>query len=160
MRFHSEEILGGTKSVKRDSSYWDTGLGAAPLVLQVRWGDCIINHHGIGLLVEMALGRWLVEWNKLACGDGLDRPKDEGGVEVPTVVGTVSGAPPLGLEVRRLEGSGGCHNFHQCCGGRGVFVSVQKNNNNTLDTKPNCKIVQDSTKSTHDIIVLENSTKI
>ena len=86
--------------------------------------------------------------------------KYEGGTEGPTVASAGSGAPPLALDVRRVVGSGDCHHFHWRCGGCGVFVSVQQNNNNTLDTKPSCKIVQDSTKSTHDMIVLKNSTKI
>ena len=76
------------------------------------------------------------------------------GMEVLEVAGTRSGAPKLTLEVLRAIRSGGCHHFHRCCRGCGVFVSVQQNNHNTLYTNPNCNILQDSTNSTNNIIVL------
>ena len=44
-------------------------------------------------------------------------------------------------------------------GARELFVPVQKNNNNTLHTNPNFKVVQDSTNIIHDIIILKNTTK-
>ena len=49
-----------------------------------------------------------------------------GGVEVPTVVGAGSGELSLSLEVQQVAGSGGLRQFHWCCGGRGLFVSVQQ----------------------------------
>ena len=38
-------------------------------------------------------------------------------------------------------------------------MAVQKNNNNTMHTNLNCRILKDSTKSTYDIIVLEKMKK-
>ena len=63
------------------------------------------------------------------------------------VVGTGLVALSLDLVVWRVAGSGGCRHFHRRCGGHRVFVSVQQNNDNTLHTNPNCKIVQYSTES-------------
>ena len=60
-----------------------------------------------------------------------------GGMEEPEVAGSGSGAMPLDIEVRRAAGSDGCHQFHRCCRGRILFVSVLKNNHNTLHTNPN-----------------------
>ena len=68
-----------------------------------------------GIMVE--IGLLLAGW------DGRTR-WDGGGVEGPSLAGTGSGVPPLYLEVRRVPGSSGCHQFHWCCRGRGVFVSV------------------------------------
>ena len=48
------------------------------------------------------------------------------GMEGPELVVAVSEAPPLSLEVRRLKVSGGCHQLHQCCRWRGIFVSVHQ----------------------------------
>ena len=79
---------------------------------------------------------------------------DRGGMEGPMVLGNGSGAPALPFEVRQVSGSGVYHHFHWCCRGSGVFVSVQKNNPHTLYTNQNCKVVQDSTKISHDIIIL------
>ena len=73
-------------------------------------------------------------------------------MEGPTVSGAGLGAPSLALGVQRVTGSDGGQEFHRCCGGRIFFVSVQKKN--MLHTNPNCKIVQDSTKSTYAIMVL------
>ena len=42
----------------------------------------------------------------------------------------------------------------------GAVISVVDCNNNTLDTNPNCNIVQGSTKSTYYINVLQDTTKI
>ena len=47
-------------------------------------------------------------------------------MEVPTILGAKLGAPSLDIEVRWVVGSGGCHQFHWCCSGHGLFVSVQK----------------------------------
>ena len=52
------------------------------------------------------------------------------------------GAMPLAHEARWEAGSSGCHHFHWPYRGRGVFGSMQPDNNNTLHTNPNCKIVQ------------------
>ena len=82
----------------------------------------------------------------------------QGGMEGPTLPGNRSGAPPLSIEVRRVEVSGGCHQFYRCCRGRGLFLSVQQNNHNTLHTNPNCFLVQDSTKSAYDKILLWTTT--
>ena len=62
---------------------------------------------------------------------------DGGGMEVPSVGLIGFEAPPLDLGVRRAVGSGGCHQFHQCCRGGRVFVSVQQNNHNVLNQNPN-----------------------
>ena len=82
----------------------------------------------------------------LAGWDGRNRRnrRDGGGMERLTIEGDGLGAPPLDLEVRQTEGSGGCHNFHWCSRGCGVLVSDQKSNHNTLHKNPSCNIVQDS----------------
>ena len=70
------------------------------------------------------------------------------------------GALPLALDVWRLVGSGFCHRFFQCYGGHEVFVSVHQNNNKKLYTNTNCKIVNDHTNSTHDMITLKIIPKV
>ena len=79
---------------------------------------------------------------------------DGGGMEVPVLEGARLGVLTLDIDVRRAEQSGGCHQFHRCCRGRGVFVSVHQNNHNTLHKNPNYNIVQNSTKSTYDTILI------
>ena len=103
-------------------------------------------------------------WKKLVCkvgqGGCLDRiRRGEGGIEGPTVAVAGSGAPPLDLGVRRVARSGGFHHFHWRCLGRGVFLLVQQNNNNTLHTNLSCKVLEDSTNNTYNMIVLQNTTK-
>ena len=61
----------------------------------------------------------------------------KGGMEGPKVAGAILGVPPLALEVQIVEGNIGCHHFHMCWGGSGVFVSVHKTDNNTMHTNPN-----------------------
>ena len=73
--------------------------------------------------------------------------RNEDGTEVMMVAGAALGEFPLALEVRQVLRSSGFHHFHWCCRGHGLFVSVQKNNNNTPHTIMNCNIVQDSTSS-------------
>ena len=46
-------------------------------------------------------------------------------MEVPLLSGAGSVARSLDLEVRWVSGSGSCHQFHRCCRGGRVFVSVQ-----------------------------------
>ena len=66
----------------------------------------------------------------------------------------------LALEMRQVAGSVGCHHFHRRSGGQYVFVLVEQYNNNTLHTNLKCKIVQDSTKSNYNTILLQNTTKV
>ena len=90
----------------------------------------------------------MVGWDgRTGCGGGV--------IEGPTVADSGLRVLPLALEVQRTVGSGGCHNFHWCCRGRRVFVSVQKKYHNTLHTNPNCIIVQHSTMSKYDKIYYE-----
>ena len=63
-------------------------------------------------------------------------------MERPMVSCARSVFPPLDLELRQVAVFVICHNFHWCCKGRRVFVSVQQNNNITLHTNSKCKIVQ------------------
>ena len=76
---------------------------------------------------------------------------DGGGMEGPALLGAGSGAPTFAIDVRRTAGSGGCHHFHLCCRGNGVF--------NIWHTNPNCNIVQDSTNRTYYTIVIRTTTK-
>ena len=104
------------------------------------------------------MGRWLV-WDKMSFKDRLDGADGavrgwDNGTESS---GDEYGAPPLALKMRRVAGSSECHHFHRRCGGHRVFFSVQKENKNTLYTDLNCKIVQDSTKITYDVTVLQNT---
>ena len=109
------------------------------------------------LLESRPLGR-LPVWEKFAYKDGMNWPdglegpdrtrQGRGGATGFTVAGAGSEVPQLALEVMRVEGYGGCHQFHWYCRGRGVFVPVQQINCDTLHTNPNCLIVQASTKST------------
>ena len=102
-------------------------------------------------------------WEKLACEDGpdgSDGKKEKDGTEGTAVEGSRLGSVlPSDLEVRRLEGSGGCHHFHWNCRGKGVFVLVQKNNNITLHTNLSFKIVNYSIKSAYGMMLLKNTTK-
>ena len=70
--------------------------------------------------------------------------------------GTISGAPPLALEVQKMAVSSGCHHFHRQYGGYGVFVSVQQKQ--MLHTNPNCKIAQDITNSMYNLFLIHNIT--
>ena len=78
----------------------------------------------------------------LAERDGMDRPDGPDGkgdgMEGMGIAGAVLGDPPLAIDVRRAEMSSGFNKFHECCRGRRVFVSVQKNSHNTLHTNLNC----------------------
>ena len=49
---------------------------------------------------------------------------------------------PFSDEVRQGTERDGRHYFYWCCRGRGVFVSLQLDGNNTLHTNLNCKMVQ------------------
>ena len=77
------------------------------------------------------LGR-LPLWEKLSCKDRPDWPDGlegmarmgQGRAGGSAVAGDGLRAPTLALEVRRAVESGGCHQFHWCCRGCGVFVSV------------------------------------
>ena len=80
--------------------------------------------------------------------------QDGGEMQGQMLEGAGSGTPPLAIDVWREAGSVGCHQFYRCCRGGRVFVSVQKNNYNTLHTTPNFNILNDSTKSTYNTIVL------
>ena len=79
------------------------------------------------------IGLLLAGWDRRTGWNGWDG----GGMEEPEVAGSGSGVTQLALEVRREAGSGGCHQFHRCCRGRILFVSVLKNNHNTLHTNSN-----------------------
>ena len=63
--------------------------------------------------------------------------RDESSAGGLRVAGDKSGFPLLDIEVRQVAVSGGCHQFHRCYRGCGVFMSVQKSNHNTLHTNPN-----------------------
>ena len=99
----------------------------------------------------------------MACDDRTDEAdrtragqgQGRGSMEVSPVTAYGLGKPPLVFEVRRVMGSGVWHNFHWCCRGRKLFVSVQQNNNNTLHTNLNCKIEQDITNIVYNVIVLK-----
>ena len=67
---------------------------------------------------------------------------------------------PLDLEVWWATISGCYHHFHWRFRGRRVFVSVNQNNNNTLHTNPNFKIVQDGKNIMYAMILLKNKTKV
>ena len=103
----------------------------------------------------------------MACDDRTDEAdrtragqgQGRGSMEVSPVTAYGLGNPPLVFEVRRVMGSGVWHNFHWCCRGRKLFVSVQQNNNNTLHTNLNCKIEQDITYIVYNVIVLKKSMK-
>ena len=96
------------------------------------------------------IGLLLAGWDRRTGRNGWDG----GSMEGPSVAGAGLGVLPLALDVRLAAGRGSCHHFHWCCRGHGLFVSVQKKIHNTLHTNPNHNIVQDSTKSTYNIIVL------
>ena len=85
--------------------------------------------------------------------------QDRGRMEIPNLSGSVSVVTPLDLRFQWVSGSGVFHQFHWCCRGWRVFVLVQKNNNTMMHTNLNCKIVQESTKSTYNMISLKNTTK-
>ena len=70
------------------------------------------------------------------------------------IAGPILVAPPLSLEVRQVVGSGSCHNFNRCYDGSALFVSVKKKYNNRLHTNKNCRVVQNSTNSAHNIILI------
>ena len=63
--------------------------------------------------------------------------RDEGGTGGFMVSENRSGVPLLDIEVRKMAVSYVCNQFHWCCRGHGVFVSVQKSDHNTLHTNPN-----------------------
>ena len=98
------------------------------------------------------------EIDLLRSGQDKWTERNKVGIEGPNVAVAGLVAPPLALKVRKVAGSGGCHQLHRQFGGSGVFLSVGENINNMLHTNPNFKIVQDSTNSMYDIIVLQNNT--
>ena len=80
-------------------------------------------------------------------------------MEGPALAGARLRAPPLAFEVQRAGVSSSCNQFHRCCRGCVVFVSVQQNNHNMLHTNPNCFYSTIySTKSKYDAIVLRTTT--
>ena len=68
-------------------------------------------------------------------------------MKIHMVVVNISRALLLDIEAQWVVGNGGCHHFHQRCGGRILFFSAQENNDNTLHTNLNSKIVEDSKNS-------------
>ena len=113
--------------------------------------------HGIGLLVETgfyALAVMMGEIVLLRTGWTRRTIWGEVGMKGATVADAALVAEPLDFEVRRVSGSGCCHHFHRCCGGRGVFVLVQPDDNNMLHKNPNCKIVQCSTNNMYNRIII------
>ena len=80
----------------------------------LRCGSRII----VSILEIRPLGR-LPTWEKLAYKDGMDWPDRSEG---PDRKG--QGRAPLDIEVKRVAGSGGFHQFNQCCRGRRIFVPV------------------------------------
>ena len=114
----------------------DYGSGASSWYIEVwSWYHCIsfltqINQD-FGLLVRMVWTGWIGCTDRMVLKNVRE--------ERPTVAIARLGSPLLDLEVRRVAGSGVCHHFHRCCMGSGLFLSVQKNNNITLHTNPNCE---------------------
>ena len=80
--------------------------------------------------------------------------RDEGGADELRVVEKIFLAPPLDLEVGRETGIRGCHQFHQCCRGSGVILSVHQSNRSMMRTNMNCYMELESTNSTYHTIVI------
>ena len=136
------------------------GSGYASWYLSLYWGVETGSSNiskKLGLWGAWPYGRnWLASTGRTGLTGRRDRTgRDKVRLGVSTVAVDVSVSPPLSLEVLRAAGSGGCHQFHWCCWGCRVFVSVKQINHNMLHTN----IVQDSTKSIYNTIVIWNPTK-
>ena len=115
--------------------YWDV-LYSMDALWEDFWGSfqrrCLIVLVYPILLIEIdfyaladimgEIGLLLVGWYRQT----VQTRWDVVGMEGPELVVAVSEAPPLSLEVRRSKVSSGCHQLHQCCRWRGIFLSVHQ----------------------------------
>ena len=87
--------------------------------------DCIGMVFGFAMINFLLFSGWFVTGCMVRI-DWMGRWRDRGGMEVPTLAGTVTGAPPLSLEGRQVVRSGGWHQLFRCFKGAEYLCCSRK----------------------------------
>ena len=120
---------GRYKCITKEEIIDDAGSGWASWYISLSWGVAKVSSNRSEKLSLWGTCPYWINWLARTSCTGLigrrgQTGRDEGRAGGSTVARDRLGAPPLNLEICRAAGSGGFHQFHWCCRGHIIFVSV------------------------------------